>query len=311
MPSPAEPAEPAELARAWVPGGSGLLGAAVSARLRAGGAEVARPQVPWTDTADAIEALLEHAAAVDPTEVYWCAGAGVVGTSPEALDQEIEVLEGFLARWRPSRVEVAFHASSAGGVYAGSDSPPFTELTTPRPLAAYGHAKLRAEELWAVWSRDTGVPVLLGRLSNLYGPGQDISKPQGLVSQLCRAQLTRQPLGIYVSLDTLRDYLYVDDAASMVLASTRALRGAGAGALPKVLASERAATIGALLGDLHRVSRRRPPVVLASSPRSAGQVRDLRLRSVTAPSTRGHARTPLAAGLGATLEAVRAQLLRG
>ena len=53
----------------------------------------------------------------------------------------------------------------------------------------------------------TGTAVLVGRIANLYGPGQNLAKPQGLVSQLCLANLTGQPLSIYVSLDTLRDYL--------------------------------------------------------------------------------------------------------
>ena len=132
----------------------------------------------------------------------------------------------------------------------------------------------------------TSTALLVGRLANLYGPGQDLDKPQGLVSQLCRAQLTRQPLTVYVPLDTMRDYLFVDDAAAMAVAGLGAVTPSGRRAL-KVLASERSTTVGAVLGDLHRVTRRRPPVVLGVSPRSRRQVRDLRLRSVAWPH--GHA----------------------
>ena len=114
----------------------------------------------------------------------------------------------------------------------------------------------------------TSTALLVGRLANLYGPGQNLEKPQGLVSQLCLAQLTRQPLTVYVPLDTMRDYLFVDDAAAMAaIAGLGAVTPSGRRAL-KVLASERSTTVGAVLGDLHRVTRRRPPVVLGVSPRS-------------------------------------------
>jgi len=48
---------------------------------------------------------------------------------------------------------------------------------------------------------------MVGRMSNLYGPGQNLKKVQGLISQMCLRVLTRQPLVLYVPLDTIRDYL--------------------------------------------------------------------------------------------------------
>ena len=57
-------------------------------------------------------------------------------------------------------------------------------------------------------------PVLIGRIANLYGPGQNLAKAQGLVSQLCAAQLERARSSIWVSLDTLRDYLFAPDCCS-------------------------------------------------------------------------------------------------
>ena len=204
-------------------------------------------------------------------DVFWCAGAGVVGTSQEALDAELSVLRGFLEGWHP-RDSAFFFASSAGGVYAGSAGPPFTEETTPVPLAPYGHAKISAEQLTREFSARTGVPVLAARISNLYGPGQDISKPQGLVSQLCRAQLTRQPLSVYVSLDTMRDYLYVDDAARMSVAALDALVGTGGG--PRQDPGERA-----LHHDRLDPRRPAPPVQAAAT----GGARHVRQRTVPGP----------------------------
>jgi UDP-glucose 4-epimerase len=307
----AAPGEPV----AWVVGAGGLLGSAVRRRLKALGREVRTSVVPWGDHEGAVDALLSGATALPPEgcpngwEVYWCAGAAVVGSSADELDAEVAVLEDFLSRWAPAADPTRhgfFLASSAGGVYAGSTGPPFTEHTEPSPISPYGLAKLRSEEIATAFAVRTGTALLVGRLSNLYGPGQDIGKPQGLVTQLCRAQLDRQPLSVYVSLDTRRDYLFVDDAAAMAVAGLGAVTIRGRRAL-KVLASERSTTIAALLGDLHRITRRRPPVVLGTSPNARFQVRDLRLRSVAWPRTSCMARTPMVAGISATLASMRGQ----
>lgn len=285
-------------------GAGGLLGSAVCRRLRMLDRDVRTTVVPWGDREGSLNALLRAAASLPASgwDLYWCAGAGVIGSTEAELGEEIDVLSDFLTRWTPGSGagRGLFLASSAGGVYAGATGAPFTEHTTPAPISPYGRAKLRSEEIATDFAVRTGAALLVGRLSNLYGPGQDITKPQGLISQLCRAQLTRQPLSVYVSLDTMRDYLFVDDAAAMVVAGLDLVTSRGARAL-KVLASERSTTIGAVLGDLHRITRRRPPVVLGTSANARFQVHDLRLRSVAWPHTAPLARTPMIAGIAATL----------
>ena len=295
---------------AWVVGAGGLLGSAVCRRLAALDREVRTTAVPWGDHEGSVEALLLSAAELPAGgwEVYWCAGAGVVGTSQQELDDEAAVLEDFLERWDPGvgPGRGFLLASSAGGVYAGSTGAPFTEHTDPAPISPYGRAKLRSEEVATAFALRTGTALLVGRLSNLYGPGQDAGKSQGLITQLCRAQLARQPLSIYVSLDTIRDYLFVDDAARMVVATLGAVSPGGRRAL-KVLASERSSTIGAILGNLHRITRRRPPIVQGFSAKAHFQVRDLRLRSVAWPHTVGLAGTPMVTGIAATLRSMHGE----
>lgn len=297
---------------AWVVGAGGLLGSAVVAHLRGRGRTVRTVAVPW-GTTGAEPALVAAAAALGsgPVEVYWCAGAGVVGSAQADLDAEVAALTAFLGAWPSEGAGSAlFLASSAGGVYAGSAGPPFTEDTVPRPLAAYGHAKLAGEAVARDFAERTGTALLVGRISNLYGPGQDVTKPQGLISHLCRAQQSRTPINVYVSVDTLRDYLYADDAAVLVGWCLGEVRRRG-GVHVKILAAEQSVSIGALIGALHRVSRRRPPVVFGASPNARFQVHDLRLRSTAWPPTADMARTPLPVGMSATLESVGRQLRAG
>lgn len=303
-----------------VVGARGLLGAAVTRTLMSRGTPVSTVAVPWAEPAHAAQSLLAAAATArqtwgDSWALAWCAGAGVTGTTQASLDAEIatlaQVVDGMLAPGgcAPSAF---FLASSAGGVYAGSSDPPFTELTEPAPLAAYGRAKLEAE---AVVARLTHAHtrVLVGRISNLYGPGQDLSKQQGLISRLCRSYLLREPIGLYVSLDTIRDYLFVDDCADMVCDALQRLATLAPDEprmpVVKIFAAQQSASIASILGDCRRVFGNRILVNLASSPLANQQARDLRFRSVVWPEIDRRSLTTLPHGVHATAEDLRRTLL--
>ena len=241
--------------------------------------------------------------------IVWAAGAGVVGTSEEDLERERQFYTAFLARLlevtdQSIRSQLSlFLASSAGALYAGSGPPPFTETSDIQPLSPYGHSKLAMERASTNFAERSGVRVVIGRISNLYGPGQNLAKQQGLISQLARSYLVRRPILLYVSLDTRRDYLYVTDCARMILRTmevTADHREPGATTV-KILASGRSTTIAELLGVYQRLFKRRAPVVLGDSPQRRWQVRDLRMRSEVLPELDRLASTCLPAGIGATV----------
>lgn len=308
----------------WVVGSGGLLGSHLVREHAARGLPMwSCGPIPWSSE-DAPQVLHDHArafvraAGAGPWQVLWSAGAGVTGASKESLDGELRVFEAALdglsaSSPSPSASSVSsvpgqgavFFASSAGGLYAGSVGAPFDETTPVNPLAPYGHAKLAAETRLQEWGAAAGVSVLCGRIANLYGPGQNLAKPQGLISQMLKAQLTAQPLSIYVSLDTLRDYIYTPDAAELVADAMDRLRteqvAAGAPvAATKILASLRPVTIGEIIGEVRLISKRRPRIGLAASPVAAFQARNLSLRSVVWRELDHRPRTPLAVGIQRT-----------
>ena len=156
-------------------------------------------------------------------EVYWCAGAGVVASTEEDLAAEVAVLEAFLERWQPDGPGSGDSSSPRrpAGCTPASSGAPFTEHTEPAPLSPYGHAKLRMEGLateFAAAHRHGPARRPARRTST--ARARTCPSRRGSSPPLCRAQLTRQPISVYVSLDTRRDYLFVDDAAAMVVAAT-------------------------------------------------------------------------------------------
>jgi UDP-glucose 4-epimerase len=311
----------------WVIGRGGLLGQSVETAIGdavapgTSGANLWHPIEPisWTAPTAGARDLRAHAgqflrvAGTRPWSVAWCAGAGVMGTSAKALDLELVALREMLAALAAAprgREGSFFFASSAGGVYAGVGTPPYDESSPVRPLAPYGKAKLDAEALVTDWSHETGMPTLIGRISNLYGPGQNLAKAQGLISQIARSHLTGQPLSIYVSLDTLRDYFFAPDCADLIVAGMARLVQEQSANSPsvvtKILASQRAITIGAVLGEMRRIFKRSPRIVLGASSVSAVQARDLSLRSRVWPDLDRRSLTPFPVGVATTV----ADLLR-
>ena len=317
---------------AWVIGARGLLGSAVTAEIasRAHWQLLPADPLPWSEpellegaATDTMTRLLEAvdelgADATLTWAIVWVGGAAVTSTPERLLDEELAQLETVLAAiesrlGRSDAGGAVFYASSAGGVYGGSSNPPFTEATEPSPISPYGHFKLRAEDAIARFGERTGVSTLVGRIANLYGPGQKLEKMQGLISQLARAQYSPAPASIFVSLDTTRDYLYVTDAATLVCDALDELRveatASGAGShVMKILASGSAATIGELLGHFHALVKGHPHIMLGQSAAASLQAIDLRLRSTVWPHLDRRDLTPLPVGIHATMRSVLAEL---
>ncbi|MFZ2178317.1 MAG: NAD-dependent epimerase/dehydratase family protein [Rhodococcus sp. (in: high G+C Gram-positive bacteria)] len=299
----------------WVVGSGGLLGGALTGVLRRRGTQPYTSRVPWNDPLGARAVLLTDArrliqsAAGGPWRVAWCAGAGVNGTSMEEFDGENALLRAVLdeldAGSGAGNAGTVFHASSAGGVYAGSPGPPHNEMSSVAPLGDYGRAKLAAEKIVTDFAGRSGARVVVGRFANLYGPGQNLAKPQGLISHLCRGYLVSAPISIYVPMDTLRDYVYISDAAEMVADTLDRAYLRESRVATKIYASGHSVTIGAILGACRTVFRKKPNVVLATSALASTQARDLRLRSVVWDDIDRRTHRTLPAGIASTLDAIR------
>ena len=298
--------------------GRGLLGNAVA---RARSDTPFRAAVPWHDSELASRALVDGlhrflAENPGPVEIYWCAGKGVTSTPKDQLDREVGVFHDFVSALAASSVEdrervTFFLASSVGGAYANSSRPPFTESTIAIAGSDYGRAKLRIEEILRMGTGTGGWRSFIGRITNLYGPGQDLGKGQGLISVVVSSYITGKPVSIYVSLDTLRDYIFEDDCARVIEAGVRRTSGLGAGqVVTKIIGAMTPISIGAIFGEQNRVRRRRSPVILGGGdPR--GQSLDLRVRSEVWTDLDGLVRTTFGAGLDAVFRAQLATHARG
>ncbi len=299
---------------AWVLGGGGLLGSHVQRALQEEAPEVRlwKPgpsEIPWTHPQRAFQALEEQVAAFALAvrtgsrvwTVLWCAGAGVIGSRPEDLEQETAYLARLLALLGEALKDLpgqVLLASSAGGVYGDSPDQPLTETSACSPISAYGKNKLVQERLLLAWAQgQLQVSTLIARISNLYGPGQNLGKPQGLIAHISRSFLHHVPVHIYVPLDTLRDYLFAADCASHFVACLRRLGGGGREDILKVFHGGEPRTIAGVIAAFSRIARGHPRIICASNPARFQQPPRLHFGSKVWSDLAPHRRTDLVVGI--------------
>jgi UDP-glucose 4-epimerase len=188
-------------------------------------------------------------------------------------------------------------------VYAGSTPAPFDSLSAPVATSPYGELKLQQEADARLLLADRA-DLLIGRIANLYGPDQNPTKAQGLISRLCMAAAHRAPINLYVPLGTLRDYVYADDAAAVIAAQIhdRLQRDHQHETAVMVVASGQATSVGQLIGLVQGVTHRRVPLATGSRAviNAQRQVVDLRL-TPTYPLIE---RTSLASGVRRVFDAL-------
>ena len=90
---------------------------------------------------------------------------------------------------------------------------PIPESAVPRPNNPYALTKHLAEQACAFYARHQGVPVVVVRPFNIYGPGQ---APHFLIPEIIRQVQARTPIRVK-DLAPRRDYVYVDDVVDALM----------------------------------------------------------------------------------------------
>lgn len=301
-------------ATAWIVGAGGLLGSHVRRTIGEYAPSVAvwdpgPPRIRWEDPSSALLQLEAQArrfieavlASSGPWALYWCAGSGVVGTTAERLEVETSYLEKVLSTLGPplhARPGKVLLASSAGGVYGNNPEQPLTEHSRCMPISDYGRSKLRQEMLLMEWAQaNPGISVLIARISNLYGPGQNMDKPQGLIAHISRSMIHHAPVHVYVPLDTLRDYVYVGDCAAHLVQGMERLGGRGPEHITKIFSAGETVTIAGVIASFARIAKGHPRIISSASQAGSLQPQRLQFKSHVWTDLRPMARTDLAVGI--------------
>ncbi len=99
--------------------------------------------------------------------------------------------------------------------HLGNDDPPFTEDSPIHPRSPYSASKASADHLVLAYGGTYGLPVVITRCSNNYGPYQ---YPEKLIPVMVSKALDRAPLPVYGNGLNIRDWIHVSDHCAGILA---------------------------------------------------------------------------------------------
>lgn len=149
--------------------------------------------------------------------------AGTAKPADSNLDPIVDAvrnLEPLIAVLGAARAQEigGFTFLSSGGTVYGPDAPVPTQEDAPLwPISSYGILKVAAERYVAMYARQGGFNVDLLRCANVFGPGEPTSGSQGLIGIARANLLAGRPITIFGDGSARRDYIHVDDLASVVV----------------------------------------------------------------------------------------------
>src|SRR6266566_4845879 len=275
-----------EALRGIVTGGAGFIGPHVAEALIARGDELhvldslatgSREKLPSRAELHLGDIRSDAAAVFDLVKPELCvhlAAQADVGTSVERPDYDAEVnvlgTVRVLEAARAHRTHVVF--SSTGGAIYGQCDGPAPEDAPRRPISPYGISKLAGEEYVAGWNRLFGTNHVTLRFANVFGPRQEANLEGGVIAIFLDRLAAGEQTTIFGDGEQTRDFIYVGDVVSGVLAALGHEGGVyniGTG-------------VETSINELHAVCRRvtgidREP---AYEPERPGEIR----RSVTDPA---------------------------
>ncbi len=118
-----------------------------------------------------------------------------------------------------SRLDVQFVYFSSGGTVYGERKTlqPFVETDPKEPISYYGLSKQMIENSILFEHRMSNLRYLILRPSNPYGHGQNLHGRQGLIAVALGKILAGEPITIWGDGSSIRDYIYIDDLAKVVV----------------------------------------------------------------------------------------------
>jgi nucleoside-diphosphate-sugar epimerase len=146
----------------------------------------------------------------------------------EDLDLNAKATLGILESCRTLNPQMRILFSSSRMTYGRVEGPIVSETSPTNPLSLYGIHKLTAEKYLLMYHKDFGIPTTILRLTNPYGPRQQIKHSKySLVGWFVRQAIEGKTIKIFGDGGQLRDYVFADDIIDAMLRCAAAPDAAG------------------------------------------------------------------------------------
>lgn len=154
--------------------------------------------------------------------IIWLVHASVPSTQDDSLVDDftlnVSPIIKFLEKaGNLKNLKKFIYLSSGGTVYGNTDEHlPISESHEQKPISNYGLSKSVAEKYIEYITDSKSFETIVLRPSNVYGPYQNLVKPQGIIGFAFKAIKNNLILDLYNEGKVIRDFIYVDDLANSV-----------------------------------------------------------------------------------------------
>ncbi len=126
----------------------------------------------------------------------------------------LNLLQAARLSWKDNFSKKLFYHISTDEVYGSLDHGGFfTEETPVDPRSPYSASKTGSDHFVKAFHSSYGLPVIISRCSNNYGPNHF---PEKLIPLMIYNIINNKPLPVYGKGENVRDWLYVEDHASAI-----------------------------------------------------------------------------------------------
>jgi dTDP-glucose 4,6-dehydratase len=126
----------------------------------------------------------------------------------------LNLLTAARAFWGENLDDKRFYHVSTDEVYGSAEHGGFfTEETPIDPRSPYSASKAGSDHFVSAFGNSFGLPVLISRCSNNYGP---FHFPEKLIPLMINNILNNKPLPVYGKGENIRDWLFVEDHAAAI-----------------------------------------------------------------------------------------------
>jgi dTDP-glucose 4,6-dehydratase len=125
----------------------------------------------------------------------------------------IRLLKAAQTVWNDTFTDKLFYHISTDEVYGSIEHGYFTESSPVDPRSPYSASKASSDHFVKSFGNSYGIPILISRCSNNYGPYQF---PEKLIPLVINNIMKKQSIPVYGKGENIRDWLYVEDHASAI-----------------------------------------------------------------------------------------------
>jgi UDP-glucose 4-epimerase len=218
------------------------------------------------------------------------------------FDAEVNILGSLrlIELARQYQVKRFIYISSGGAVYGEPQYLPCDEAHPVDPICPYGASKHTVEHYLYLYEKNYGLPYIVLRYPNVYGPRQNPSGEAGVIAILTGKLLSGEQAVINGDGQQLRDYVYVGDCAYANLLALDPSLPSGI----FNLGSSKGTSVNELFAALKQLTGSQQTAVYA--PPKLGETRHIYLSADKAVRVLGWSqRVSLEQGLSQTVEYVR------